>query len=446
MSWQEVKNRLYDEGRLPALFRVSPDDLAHSAATTGALLRELDIPLADDPPGLSYQPLLFDIYLQDVARLLDKVLTYRNEARELEVRAVKAAADYELFDKTSQLDFDLEKVRLRRAHQEVERITHAQAAQLFGQNESLNKGFARISEGQVQLSQAEVDSIDSEIALLGERWQALRDYNEEYQLRHAAPGNAHNYEERARVIISFLAEDLTEAYQKAEAVNVGFLAVFGRQAPALPKKDPLTFIDDLVHWCRATIREVEREAEHEIEYDSVIPVVQPGHLGKKSLIDAELFSEARQHAAEGKPMQLVVELPTSIFPGSNVRVRQVGLSVGAPTSISRDGGNDRNASVGNYVRLHCQIETPKQKLIGLDDEVSRPPIRFGNVGMLAEGHPLAVTDGHECRNINPVGKWVLTIDPIVVYKDAKGRTLADTIEEHFKIVDLVMHVRVRCRP
>lgn len=445
MEWTDLKNELIAKKRLDKLFASSAD---HNALVR---MRGGDTSIStargtEETNESVYEPLLLERLFKDISELLDRVLAYRREARELEVLAVKAATDYQLFKEQSVLDQGLEEIRLRQKQKEIARQANADAATLFGESDSLCRGFGRISLGKANEMMQEAKDAQSELELLREKWLALHKYHDGYMQRYKEPRNAHNFAERAERVFTLLGEDLQEAYAKAKAASVGVEMVYGRKAAPLPAITLMTFIDDFVSWCREEIRRYELEGESEIEYDLVVPLVQPCSPVNDSLVKKERFLAALAAAQGGRTFVLEFDLPATLFFGDrNVRLTGVGISYGNRTNILETSGTDRNATADSYARLRATLFSPEQRRPERTVTYRRPPIRFGNVGVFTGQPPSAFSSGSECRNINPVGTWRVVIDPLLVYKDSRPCQMTEGIEGN-PMQDLKLHLRVRARP
>lgn len=445
-SWGDLKTQLQGDGNLPQIFRKSADEIAFDAVTSDELEPPIVIKAYTKDNSPEHQPLLLDLHLKDVSSLLDRIISYRREARELEILAVKAATDYLLFNAQSTIEAELEIARLRRKQKEQERDAQQEGAGLFGDSQPLNKGFARLALGRAQEMQTELTDIDGEIDLLSQKWDLLHKYHESYHARYQEPGNAHNFEERAVRVLTLMAEDVREAFAKAKAIATGFEMIYGEKTFPLPATNPLTFIDELVLWCRAVIRDLEVRSENEIEYDLVLPIVQPNPSTGTSLVSDADFKKALEKTVDMKgQFQIEFSLPNIFFGDDAVRLRGVGLSFGNVTNIVQSSGIDRTATADSYVRLYASIQTPEQVVPGGVPPIRRPPIRFGCVSALSSGRPLAFSDGNECQNVQPVGLWKINLMASLVYKDTKARSLSEGIEDN-PLRDLKLHMKVRARP
>lgn len=438
MEWRTLKQSLITKAELHPLFKEDVD------STIKERMSKWEQDKNSKDLKLRYEPLLIETILKNLSELLDRVLGYRKEARELEVLAVKAASEYDLFLQQHAIEQKLEVLKLRTTQKKIFVKGFSDSAQNFGNSEDVTKGLQSTLTTLSNSYDQELKDIEDETNLLKEKWSVLEGFYLAYHNRHRDPGNAHNYSERAERIYELLGEDLSECYQMAISLSTGLEMIYGKKIIDLPHPSEASFIDNLVKWCRNQIYEYEARSDDEIEYDCIIPLVQPTAPLNKSLVSAQDFDKAVKQAV-GNEIKLVFTLPSEVFFSDEfVRVKSIGLCYGSKPQILSASGTDLNATFESYARLRASILTPIQTLPD-GTTYHRPPIRMGNVGVFSAGVPLAHVSGQNCQNINPVGEWIITIDQLAIYKDRDILKASIGVEGR-PMLDLKLFLKIRSKP
>ncbi|WP_152544809.1 hypothetical protein [Deinococcus phoenicis] len=429
-SYSVLKQELVERGRLSGVFLEAVDGLACQK-------------LWQAPPSLpNYEPLLIEANLESLWHLLERCLAYRKEARELEILAVKAAADYDLYLKLSELDRQQELLKLREPQHEVAERTQRAAARTFGTDGPLPNGFHTLAQGQAEELTLDRTALTEERQTITERFREQRAYEDAYQARHSESGNAHNYAERRDWLYRLLCEDLAEAIVRAEAIHAGLEVVYDQQAP-LPTPDPVLYLDELVIWARRVTRFVEAEAQHEASFDLTVPLTQPWGPGASALVPFDDFKAALNKAQQSNtPVELTFDLAGVLVGFERIRLRAVGLAFGNTVSILPGSGVDRDATADSYSRLRATIFTPAQKAAGGGPRYHRPPIVLGNVAVFGVGGPLAVESGPVLQNVDPRGKWRMQLEPRIAYKDQRAIDVFTGPDKDRPLLDLKLHLRL----
>ena len=224
-QWRTKKMSLVESGSLHPVFINTADENARNA------LRHVQ---GGTKEPFYYEPLLFESWLHDVAKLADRVLAYRREGRDLEILAFKAAMDYELGQRTIANDRDTQNLLVEKFVKVRARETQDAAAKAFETTGPSQAGFRALAAGRgVELS-IEIDEADQRLSLIKEKWEVQNEYQKSYWEKNNEPGNALNYAERAERVYRLLGEDLAEAYAKAIAIREGITNVHGKQLPEIP--------------------------------------------------------------------------------------------------------------------------------------------------------------------------------------------------------------------
>lgn len=433
MTWLEKKGELIQSGYLDAAF---------SEAAEVVVSRELATTAGDPHAGdeYDYEPLLVHQHTTSVSQLLDRVLAFRREARDLEILAVKVAMDYRLFDITSRIDEELELSRLGVGVRERSIVTQRQAAAAFGREKPLEAGFEAVHLGRSEEIALELDLAAKQRDLIRSRFDAQRAYQLVYREKHAQPGNAHNYAERASRLTKLFLQDLREAYAKSKVISIGIRTIWGGDFP-VPDPRSAAFIDELVDWNRDVVRFLEYLTQHEYQLNIVVPLVQPWGQNASALIKKKDFEEAISRADDKNPIALSFELQEDSFLGKNVRLLSVGLSFGNALDLVAQSGNDRNATRDNYARLRALVTVPEQRYAGIE---ARRPQTFclGSVGLFGGSAPLDAFTGPSVRYASPFGRWAVEVYPLAVYKDASFQLATLGMDSGAALQDLKLHLSV----
>lgn len=430
MTWFDHKSQLIKLKYLDSTF---------AEAIELTVNRELAT-VTEDPHGgdeYHYYPRLVHQHTASVSLLLDRVLAYRREARDLEILAVKVAMDYQLFDQTTRLDEDLEIARLGLEVRKRSLQTQTEASDAFGEGLGLQAGFKTSHKGRAKEIALELDSIDKQAKLIRSRYVAQRNYQAVYRDKHQEPGNAHNYAERASRLTLLFLQDLREAYVKSKAIAVGIETIWGSKFP-VPKPNTNAFIDDMVDWNRDIVRYLEYLTQDEVQLNLVIPLVQPWLPGGRSVLSANEFSKALSATNDTSAITFKFELGREHFSNLNVRVLAVGLSYGNAIDIVPASGVDRNATRDNYARLRVGVTAPRQKFADGSEEDS-PRFSLGSVGLFGGTASIDSCSTGLVRYIDPVGSWEIVIDPLAVYKDDSKQAPGLGMDKTAPLADIKLH-------
>lgn len=419
-NWSALKETLVKKGRLHSSFlqviSVTPDSLSAER----------------------FEPLLVARNNERLADLLEKCMTLRREIQELEILAVKAAVDYDLFLATSAIDEEAEILRLNNASKAVRVKSESAAASAFGDLSPINSGFKTISDGNSQSLSEELTAGTRLAELIKNRWSNVRTYQAAYHSRYNEKGNAHNYAQRAGNLTRILKRELGEAVQRAVALESGLNTIYGWTPGPLPANYDMFSLDDFVLWALAARRELGLRSEGESTFDIVVPLVQPWLQNGAGLIAKDVFDKAIGTPTD-QPIVLPFDVSKSLFLGQDVRLRGVGLAFGNKFKQVVASGIDGAETSGRFARLAATLVTPKQ-VSASGAESQRPAITLGNVGLHQSGRPDAFSDDVAVENIYPVGKWEVHIHPWIVWKNGDVNKLSDGVDTN-PILDLKVTFR-----
>jgi hypothetical protein len=399
-------------------------DAFEDSATIQAIAR------IESKPHNSYEPLLLENLLKEASAALDRCLLKRREAYDLEIAAVKAAADYELFLELAEIDALLETNALATEKLKKEINGYRDSASMF----KIDNGFAKHDETLSESAQEELTAAAERLDLLKKRWLIRKKYESEYNLRHTMPGNAHNFKERMNRAVTLLSDDLQEAYEKILAVQIGLKAIYGNSI-SVPDLQGENVLDELVLWTREVIRFLDIESQEEVSYDLVIPLTQPWRPSEESIIDEDVFHSC---VKKKDPMAIFsFDLSDVFFNQERVRLRGFGLAFGSPASYSYEALR--------FCRLRATVHTPKQTKVNEPGSYYfRPPIVLGNIAVHGGDQPLNINYGLECRNIDPRGEWKIVVNKLAVAADNDRVSIDKVFGANLR--DLKLYLKVVAKP
>jgi hypothetical protein len=358
---------------------------------------------------LPYEPALVEPLLGDIAALLDRCAAYQREASELEIKWVQHQLESELAGRLSKLDLELALASTGLAPATAARAAYAATQAEFSraQDDALAPGFAKEAEGASSVVGKVVDVASFRESLLKERTNQVRAYQTKLDARHTEPGGAHNYLERLERIVALMFEDFEESYRKAKCAVIGLQAIFGLAAAEAQIEDltavtPTGPIFSLILWNRRMMRKIESFAETEVEYELVVPLLQPIKDTGKGLISSDEYKAAMKDGGSGT---LNFRLPADFFQNqSRLRLNGIGVSFTGP-----DLGN-ANLTAG---RALVAVFPPLQELTA-GQQRRRPPVLLG--GVLPFGAHTAVlrSEGLAIHNLKPAGDWRIVVHPLLL--------------------------------
>jgi hypothetical protein len=404
-EWSEHKARLASKGLINPVF-VNLNQFSCEVNRTAVF---------------AFESLLVARHAQRLGELIDRSLAIRRDIRELEVLEVKAATDYDLFNSTSVLDEQIDILRLQMRSKVSDQTGFTNAAAAFTTQSTLEKGLSEISRGRSEALAADLSDSATTRDLIKKRWQSLRDYQNAYHARYTEPGNAHNYGERAQLLLDVLKVLLEEALARAAALADGIEQIYGMSVPDVPTSVDLETVDQFAVWGLRIIRYLSHAAEQESLSEIVIPLVQPW-WSQQPLIKQGDFDHALSNAENGKPISLSFQLPKNSFLDPRTRLKSIGVSFGNASAIVPGSGIDRNEIVDNFTRLTLKVTTPAQTRKD-GSQYYRPPVLIGNVGLHGT-NTRSVVEGNSVENLSPFGVWSIDVHPLVVWKDGSKQLIS----------------------
>lgn len=416
--WTDQKARLVDAGLLHPIF-TKLDKISFTATST-----------------TDFDPLLLPLHAQRLSELMDRCMTIRKDIRELEVWAVKAEADYQLFKITSVIDEQNETLRLQIDSKTSDQGGFENAIKVFSGKATLEEGLSAIAKGRSDALGKDVAASNNLMQNIANRWTAVRSYQEDYHTKYQTPGNAHNFGERAGLLLNVFAVLIDEAFARAAALIQGVYIIYGYQDKEMPTSVMLKDVDTFAMWAFRIIRSLARVAEQETDTEIVYPLVQPWLPDETPLITAKAFNDAIATAPGGKPIILpAFNFPDNGLLASNARLKGIGVSFGADYN-GVEAGLDHNQTADSFKRIMVKITPPTQT----QDSFARTPILVGNVGLL-DSSQMATVEGNAVQNLSPFGEWTIGLHPFIIFKDQSKRDLLDNNGVSSPIRDLKVTLR-----
>lgn len=412
-QWTDQKARLVDAGLLHSIF-TNLDTISFTATST-----------------TDFDPLLLPLHAQRLSELMDRCMSIRKDIRELEVWAVKAEADFQLFKITSIIDEQNETLRLQIDSKTAEQGGFDGAIKVFSVKATLEEGLSVIAGGRSKALGADLTAAGQLKQNVADRWKAVHSYQEDYHSKYQTPGNAHNFGERAGLLLNVFAILIDEAFARAAALVQGIKIVYGVNVADMPTSVMLKDVDTFAMWSFRIIRSLARVAERETDTEVVIPLVQPWFLDGAPLILDATFSKAVSAAAGGQPVSLPFTFPDNGLLASSARLKAIGLAFGA--KFADEGGVDHDQTADSFKRLMVKITPPDEGKAGSTS------IILGNVG-LHDNMQLATVQGNAVQNLSPFGPWNVALHPFIVWKDQTKKTVADS-DPSSPIQDLKLTIR-----
>ncbi len=360
---------------------------------------------AAETARLSHNPRLVEPLMGEIATLLDRCLSYREEAANLEINGIAAALGRMVANGVRDID---RKMIVADASPEVAALLAANfvtAADQFRRDGTpLGKGTAIEIAAQGAGNDKTSASEAERRSLAASRLSFTQKIQNQLQARYDVPGNAHNYAERHVRKRALFLSDIQAAYERAMAVAVGAKDLFGFNEP-LPVPTP-NVLDALVLWSKLAMRAATRVAETEIEFTKDIAVTVP---------------------TGSAPIALDT---TNAFAGLlNLRLRAVGASW-----ISASGELKDN--------IETQYFTTQLVCARTDGQLGPKSVFIiGGVRAFGLQRPVEMNSGAAIYNLDPRGQWTIRLAPM-------GHTQNPTLDwpRNSLIKALVLHFQVLAVP
>jgi len=460
----------------------------------------------DKPAELRYEPELYDAMLRSAAVQLDRCLRYRNEMGGYEIMGIGAGVAYLTFLKIKPLQRNLIRQSSLADIDEIVKNTEERTRQIYADAHGLGRVFEKYqllglrAESRGEAIEAGHSELKEKLrtSLLERQFNIQTDAQLVEFTRLLTPGSAANYAERYLRLLTYLTEDLTDAYCKLYSASVGIQQVLqlmgsvqsgdGTAVPiGIPKfadasgvanwiqsvapsgelRQP-DVLDGLVLWSRAIMRELDRRSQYESEFTVAIPLSQPAGSRKSPLVTISQVQSGTVSFSLDSTVLPFASLPSAL------RVVGVGLSVergsddASPlqyTSGFPHTPSNPVVAVGQtpaasqeptpaqvtaaqvfegvrMARLNATVTSPPQQYPGAINKYQRPPILLPSIriqgGAGGDLEP-RLSFSSACHNIVPfTGQWTIQMDPNAIeYYQSNGTIPANWV------AGLIFYLRLR---
>lgn len=257
-------------------------------------------------PPWPFQPRAVLPLLEEASDLLERCLSYREQAWSIEERAVKALFDDQVFAVVDDIERRAAEVGADGLAERTQRELKeglAKAAVEFA--DAVESGPSRLRAemrawAQRNATESETAAIAQQVeeALLPlkrERREAITGLHEALAWRRRQPGNADNFKERILSIRRHFYEDLKEAYLRVVCAAEGLRSVYVLYEWPLPplKGHGIGYVDDLVYWVRRSYNYLDRLLQHEHELVLELSLTEVLDDGGP-ILSKERFDEGRK--------------------------------------------------------------------------------------------------------------------------------------------------------
>lgn len=357
-----------------------------------------------------YEPLLYDLYLGEAASALDRCLSIRREIQDIEATAISFARQYARFNETVELDKQIsDSTNLIKQEQNL-KIGFSDAATLIKVDASsqIAGGMKRQSEVVATSHEETANELTRKNTLSAKRWETIELINKAEQTQHSIPGHALNFKERRDRLLKLLDLDLAEAYKKCIASKEGLRVIYSN-APMqpLPTSDSENALDLLLSWIRMQIEFIERQREREVDFDMIIPLVQPTKDRQGATISVGANAAIIKDQANGT---FIVDLRgwlDKYFGDAGagkqritaLRLKAIGASVTTEMTDDKAG----RSSIWNLIIF--PPTTMRTLNASIQDYLNRPPIILGDVRNSGAERGVSMEDGPQVRNQKIYGEW-----------------------------------------
>jgi hypothetical protein len=373
-------------------------------------------PLADKDP--LYDPFQVEDHLEEVSRLLDNCLAYRREIYDLQALATKTALEYELFSKQleSQKKLELNDGALKQLTAAKPHYVNASAAN----GDATLKAMASAS---LATTIAASDWEAVRTASIANKWQQLESYQKALTARHSEPGNALNYVERFNRVLEFYKQDVAEAFSLSRAAAAG-IALTTNFKTDIPPLNENNYLDKLVEWNRATVRQMNLFSRDDIQSEITIPIRYLSSL-KTTYID-----QMKEDGAGELLFDLSDYFPIGL---THARLKGVGVTFSA---ASPEGPQLR------YQQVAALVIPPSSRdpFGAADSMVQRHPI-YLNANIGDKTSPVHYSTSPNLNNLSPKGVWSVTISKKMTVSDQNERPKRDAT----RVANVQLHLLLSCQ-
>ena len=380
----------------------------------------------------AYEPLLFEGYVSEAARAIDRSIVIRRDIQEIESVAVTYARQYTRFDETVALNKKIEALGWEASEAKKLSTEHADVAKRFGAGtDPVAQGFAKQNNVASRSFDSSHTNLTSKNQAIADRWLVLEAMQEAERKQHETPGHALNFKERRDRLVEILKRDVLEAYRKCVAVREGIVRTYKpAQFPELPAAADVNALDRLLYWIRDAIEYLDKQREHEVEFDLTIPLVQPVQDWKNDKEVAVLKTADVQKL--WFDVDVTAWLDNTFKRDAESRVgnlRLVGLGASVNVAVRDDNSNT--------VAFTLAVFPPKlERELADTTAQTRPPAILGNVAIVSkDSRAPKVEYGPEIRCLPVAGVWRIVLLPPRASQDGKN-------QKALTIADVFLHLRL----
>ncbi|WP_143348625.1 hypothetical protein [Ensifer adhaerens] len=422
----------------PSLMKEFPKTLEEFEHTIGFHISSKISEISNEIPRHDYVQVEF--LLRDCSRVLERCLAYRREYLDLDARAVARAAELKLFRLQRPILEAIESQGETQGVFEAENNGYISAETAFRSDVSaLGKGFAEAYSGMKGTLQARRGLEESRLQLISQKWQNLAAHEDSIEAKSATTGHSLNYGDRARRVREFLIDDVTEAFLKSKAVNAGLKYLFGTEdsLPAPHSPDGSVnedYLDELVDWCRRSVRNLETFTDRDIDVRYIVPVIgrRLSESNAKQFVTTVTDAAYKSAFASNSTTNLEIDL-TNFFPPQikKLRLRSVGISV-----VRADDDKPAGRALRyNAILFPPEIPDPFSVLGG---SIARVPVLLTSI---TTDESVEMAEGTNTNNINPAGIWRLAIGTTVLTRGTNSPS-----KNAMTPLDLRLHLTISCQP
>ena len=384
-----------------------------------------------------FDPYEIEALLRDVSKSLDKCLTYRREAQDIDAQAITHALDYQLFEEQRNVLTDLEVEAPMLERYRAEHAAHQSAAKEFSnakQTNDLAAGFFELSENSATAVQALQGWQVSRRTLIEEKWRLLAQNRADVLALHEMEGSSLHYKGRYKRILKYLVEDFGLAYEKAISASLGLKAVHGIDSPALPTPATLppgsSILDEMVYWAREILTQLDLRKFAETEFEVIISLNQVNAFNNLPPTSTPLGEALK------KDGEIAVDLTTYFedFPVERLRCMAVGLSLNPKHGWTP-------ASWGPLIRSTAVVFPPaiENLFSAAGGEIRRAPILFSNVHMSQPTMQPTLQTSRSIQNVDPRGEWRIHVGKSIWFPDSSVTIVRGRLEH---ISDIKLHLQL----
>ncbi len=348
-----------------------------------------------------FQPRAVLPLLEEAGDLLGRCLAYREQAANIEERAVRAVADYELFslltkhdaaiaDQTDSLRVDIEDIKRESLGLAAKHFENASS----GRSNEINAWAAR-NASDLAVASRRRDALRQLPKLERQRQDIVASLQDALADRREVPGNSDNYGERIERLRDLFRTDLSEAYLRAGCAAEGLRSVYAIDNLPLPtvKDLGIGYLDELVLWIRHVYHRLDLLLQNDHEYLIRIALT-------RDLTGCGEVISSSDLVAGNTTGDFSFDVGENYLPfGTAPRLRGVSISVMLP-----DEEREKGASYCGYLVLPRQIDS-----FGNEIESLARVIPLGDIQDIRNDNRLGPERSALGFDANPVGRWRLLI-------------------------------------